>query len=136
MELLRKHRDWYNELRKANGDRWQDTGFLYIQDNGKPAHPDSVGSWLRKFSTRHNLPHIKAHKFRHTMASLLYYSGVDGIAISKRLGHAKVSTTTDIYAHIIKQADEQAAECIADAILRPQQKPSRTNKDNVIKASF
>ena len=38
--------------------------------------------------------------------------------ISKRLGHSKVSTTTDIYSHIIKQADEQAAECIADVVLR------------------
>jgi len=59
------------------------------------------------------------------MASLLYFNGVDGIAISKRLGHAKVSTTTDIYSHIIKQADEQAAESIADAILRPSQKSLR-----------
>jgi len=45
---------------------------------------------------------------------------MDSITISKRLGHAKVSTTTDIYAHIIKQADERASECIADAILRPK----------------
>mgnify|MGYP002669430176 FL=1 len=52
------------------------------------------------------------------MASLLYFNGVDGISISKRLGHSKVSTTTDIYSHIIKQADEQAAECIADVVLR------------------
>ena len=49
-----------------------------------------------------------------------YYGGMDSITISKRLGHAKVSTTTDIYAHIIKQADERASECIADAILRPK----------------
>ncbi len=43
---------------------------------------------------------------------------MDSVSISKRLGHAKVSTTTDIYSHIIEQADERAAECIADAILR------------------
>ena len=136
MELLREYKDWYSEFQAANGDRWQNSGFLFVQDNGEPAHPDSLNTWLRKFSKRHALPPINPHKFRHTMASLLYFSGVDGIAISKRLGHAKVSTTTDIYSHIIKQADEQAAESIADAILRPQQKPTRTNKDNVIKASF
>jgi integrase len=53
------------------------------------------------------------------MASLLYYNGFDSITISKRLGHAKVSTTTDIYSHIIKRADEKAADCIADVVLRP-----------------
>ena len=45
--------------------------------------------------------------------------GVAGIlSISKRLGHARVSTTTDIYSHLIAQADEAASECIADAVLR------------------
>ena len=31
-------------------------------------------------------------------------------AINSLLGHAKVSTTQNIYAHFIAQADEQAAE--------------------------
>ena len=52
------------------------------------------------------------------MASLLIYNGTDALTVSKRLGHAKVSTTTDIYSHVIKQADERAAESIADVILR------------------
>lgn len=56
------------------------------------------------------------------MASILYFNGEDSVSISKRLGHSKVSTTTDIYSHIIKQADEQNADLIADAILRPTKK--------------
>jgi len=44
--------------------------------------------------------------------------------ISKRLGHAKVSTTTDIYSHIIQQADEQAADKIAETIFRAGKKKS------------
>ena len=44
------------------------------------------------------------------------------VAVSKRLGHAKVSTTTDIYSRIIRQADEQASECLADLMLSPTQK--------------
>ena len=44
------------------------------------------------------------------------------VSVSKRLGHAKVSTTTDIYSHIIMEADEQASECLADVILRPTKK--------------
>ena len=43
---------------------------------------------------------------------------MDSVSISKRLGHSKVSTTSDIYAHIIRQADERNAECIADTVLR------------------
>lgn len=40
------------------------------------------------------------------------------MTVSKRLGHAQVSTTTDIYSHAIKEADERAAESIADVVLR------------------
>ena len=32
-------------------------------------------------------------------ASMLYFNGVDSVSISKRLGHAQVSTTANIYAH-------------------------------------
>ena len=122
MLLLADYRKWYNEQRLLNGDRWQNSGYLFVKDNGAPMNPDSLTDWLGKFSKKHDLPNVHPHKFRHTMASILYFNGVDSITISKRLGHAKVSTTTDIYSHIIKQADEAASNCIADVFLRPKNK--------------
>lgn len=119
MDLLKQYRRWYLELRLKNGDRWHDTGFLFVKDNGEPMIPDGITAWLRKFSQRHDLPHINPHAFRHTMASILINSGKDIVSVSKRLGHAKTSTTTDIYSHIIMEADEQASECLADVMLRP-----------------
>ena len=122
MELLQQYRRWYMELKLKNGDRWQDTGFLFVKENGTPMIPDGITAWLNKFSKRHDLPHINPHAFRHTMASILINSGKDVVSVSKRLGHAKVSTTTDIYSHIIMEADEQASECLADIMLRPTKK--------------
>ena len=122
MDLLKQYRGWYLEQRLKNGDRWHDTDLLFVKDNGEPMIPDSITAWLRKFSIRYGLPHINPHAFRHTMASILINEGKDVVAISKRLGHAKVSTTTDIYSHVIRQADEQASECLADVMLRPAHK--------------
>lgn len=118
MALLKQYRSHYNELRLMNGERWIDTGFVFVQDNGDRMNPDSITSWLRDFSKRHDLPHINPHAFRHTMASILINTGKDVVSVSKRLGHAKVSTTTDIYAHIIMEADADASESLADIILR------------------
>ena len=70
--------------------------------------------WMDKFSKRHNLPHINPHAFRHTMASILYFNKADSVSISKRLGHAQVSTTANIYAHIIESADQQNTDILAD----------------------
>ena len=122
IQLLKAYRAWYSELQLKNGDRWQDSGYLFVQDNGAPMNPDSLTDWLNKFSKRYGIPNVHPHKFRHTMASLLYFGGLDSITISKRLGHAKVSTTTDIYSHIIQQADEQAADRIAETIFRAGKK--------------
>lgn len=118
MVLLKKYQSWYLELKFKNGDQWHDTGYVFVQDNGKPMHPDSLTSWLGHFAKRHGLPHINPHAFRHTMASILINNGKDIVSVSKRLGHARTSTTIDIYSHIIKEADELAADCIADVVLR------------------
>lgn len=125
MALLRQYVNWYLRQRLMYGDLWNDTGYLFFQERkteniGKPIHPDAITSYCSNFSKKYGLPHINPHAFRHTMASILYFNGADSVSISKRLGHSRVSTTTDIYSHIIQKADERSAECIADVILRPE----------------
>lgn len=118
MQLLRRYRAWQAEERLRLGEYYQDQGFVFAQDNGKPMHPDSVTDWLKKFSKRHGLPHINAHAFRHTMASMLYFNGVDSVSISKRLGHAQVSTTANIYAHVMEEADQRNADILSSIFLK------------------
>lgn len=118
MQVLRAYKAWYEELRDTMGDRWQNTPYVFVRDNGTALSPDSISGWLKGFEERHGLVDVHAHKFRHSMASILINQGTDIVAVSKRLGHATVSTTTDIYSHIIKEADAKSAECIADAYLR------------------
>ena len=118
MDLLRQYRVWQLETRLANGDRWQDTPYVFTGECGGCMAPDTLSGYLTRFEKKYNLPHIHAHKFRHSLASVLYFSGADPVSISKRLGHAQVSTTQNIYSHLIEQADTQSAERIADAVFR------------------
>lgn len=118
MQLLRKYRSWQSMERLRLGEYYQNQDFVFSQDNGKPMHPDSVTDWLNKFSKRHELPHINPHAFRHTMASMLYFNGMDSVSISRRLGHAQVSTTANIYAHVIEEADQKNADILADVFLK------------------
>lgn len=118
MQLLRRYRAWQAEERLRLGEYYQNQGFVFSQDNGNPMHPDSVTDWLKKFSKRHDLPHINPHAFRHTMASMLYFHGVDSVSISKRLGHAQVSTTANIYAHVMEEADQRNADILSEVFLK------------------
>lgn len=100
IELLKELR---NEVSEAK----------YILSNDKPIHPDSISTYLTRFSNKYELPHISSHAFRHTMASLLYSEGLDPVSISSRLGHARVSITSDIYAHKINGQDIKSSETLA-----------------------
>lgn len=118
MQLLKKYKAWQTEERLRLGEYYKNQDFVFAQDNGKPMHPDSLTDWLKKFSKRHDLPHINPHAFRHTMASMLYFNGVDSVSISKRLGHAQVSTTANIYAHVMEEADQRNADILSDIFLK------------------
>ncbi|MDR2977102.1 MAG: site-specific integrase [Streptococcaceae bacterium] len=51
------------------------------------------------------IPTISLHGLRHTHASLLIYADVSIANISKRLGHSNITTTQEIYLHIIRELE-------------------------------
>ncbi len=55
-------------------------------------------------------PRIRFHDLRHTYASLLIQQGENIKYISNQMGHSNPTTTLNIYAHLIKQ-DNQEAVC-------------------------
>ena len=119
MELLKR---WQTE--QANFFRVlgiTPSGYVMTAENGQPMHPDSPTDWLAKFAKRHQLPPIHPHKFRHTQASLLISEGVDILTVSKRLGHAKVSTTLDIYSHVLAKSDEKASSTLDDLLFKEKE---------------
>lgn len=137
MELLREYRTYWLDLRRETGSELssiieiadgkgikhrQRSELLFIKDNGSyigyPMHPESITDWLDKFSYKNGLPHINPHAFRHTLASVLCLNGIDITTISKWLGHRNVTTTVNIYEHILDKGKEQVAACVADVILR------------------
>lgn len=118
MALLRQYRAWQSGERMRLAGYYQDRDFVFAADDGGPIHPSGVGKWLTNFSKRHNLPHLNPHGFRHTAASLLYFAGADAVSISARLGHSQVSTTSNIYAHVIEQSDKRNADLLEAAIFK------------------
>lgn len=46
------------------------------------------------------------------------FNGVYIVSTAKRLGHSQVSTTSDIYAHVIEQADKKNADILGDILLK------------------
>ncbi len=121
-KLLLEYKMWQNGERIKMGDKWIDTGKVFTQSTGKAIHSDTITGWFHKFVARNNLPNICVHSLRHTNASLLIANNVNITTVSKRLGHANTATTTKIYAHAIRTADEIAADTLQDILTLPNKK--------------
>jgi len=62
------------------------------------------------------LPRIRLHDTRHTAATLMLVQGIPVKVVSEILGHARASITQDIYQHVIKSQQREAATKM-DALL-------------------
>lgn len=59
------------------------------------------------------LPNTTLHDLRHYHASVLIAAGIDIVAVSRRLGHASVTTTLNTYGHLVKGRDDGSAAAAA-----------------------
>ena len=118
LALLTQLKAAQEEAKETMGDRWVDSGFVFVSDNGSRMDPSSISGWLNKFSEENGLPHIHPHAFRHTAASNMIANGVDLVTTAAELGHANASTTTTIYAHQISVARARATNVRGEVFRR------------------
>lgn len=69
---------------------------------------------------------MRPHDLRHTHVALLIAAGEDPYVISKRLGHASIRTTYDVYGHLFEGRDREAASALEEARERTLADSSRT----------
>lgn len=116
VELLKAHKAWQNEERLKLGDQWHNCDRIFTRWDGEPMRPDTITNQFREFVKAHDLPPVHLHSLRHTNATLMIAGGMNLTTVAKRLGHANTNTTTKIYAHAIKTAEEAAAEMLDDIL--------------------
>jgi integrase len=118
IHLLKDYQKWQTAYKQELGSKWIENDFLFTAWNGENINPNSFSKWFYDFIRKQNLPDISAHNLRHTNASLQIAGGVSLPVLAKRLGHSSPVTTSKIYTHAIRSADEAAAEVLQD-ILAP-----------------
>lgn len=126
--MLCEYRAWHVAGRLKMGDRWQDSGKVFTQENGDPLHPDSITGWMASFRNAYNLPYFTPHTLRHTNATLLIMQGIPIKAVSARLGHASQNTTNAVYSHAIQTVDAMASDVIGEVLSKNNFQDSNLTK--------
>lgn len=79
-------------------------------DGARPWRPDLVTRrWERLRKKAHVAERIRIHDLRHFVATELLGAGIDARTVANRLGHARTSTTLDIYWAWVPARDRDAA---------------------------
>jgi integrase len=131
--VLEEHRQRQREFKKQFGASYEDHDLIFANENGTPFRPDSVSASVSALCKTLGLPKgASLHSLRHTHASALLALGVPLMTVSKRLGHASIRTTADIYSHVIHRAEDQrAARAYDDYRQRRQTQQEAKHADRV-----
>ncbi|MCQ2538280.1 MAG: site-specific integrase [Lachnospiraceae bacterium] len=114
--ILKEHQLFQKEERLRLGSYYHDQGYVFTQENGNPMAPDSVTKFCNKQLSKLCGFYITPHMFRHAHASILLGNGIPAVAVAQRLGHSQVSTTLNIYAHALPEADALSVKTLESVL--------------------
>ena len=106
------------------------TDLVAVTVIGRPIDPKALTRRFQDVARAAGLPVIRLHDGRHTAISEMLRQGVPVHVVAARVGHARPSTTIDLYAHALPQSDRAAADVfgrsLADAMRRTDAHGLRT----------
>lgn len=110
--------DLLKQLKKIQECRdWHKKNLVFLTYLSDVPTNNAVNKSLKRAIIRAGVsPIITHHGLRHTHVSLLLHKKVNIKYISRRLGHATVSTTYDTYAHIIDEMEQVESQQTSEII--------------------
>jgi len=117
-ELLADHRDRSQVRADHAGTAIARRAFVfsYEPDGSRPWRPDGVTNRFGRLRRAAGLDHVRLHDLRHYVATTLLASGVPVSTVAGRLGHARASTTLNVYSHFVAATDQHAADVLGQLL--------------------
>jgi integrase len=116
---LQEHRRMVLERAIASGVHIGTEGYVFSRDAAgiTPWRPDYPTKQFARLRASLGLPDdLKMRTLRHFVATQMLAAGVDPRTVAGRLGHAKPSTTLDIYAAFLPARDRGAADALGELL--------------------
>jgi integrase len=117
IDELRAHRTRQLEDRLKAGPLWEEWSLVFCTQAGRPLHAPNVWQEFQKGLTKAGLPRMPLHGLRHGTATMLLAQGASAREIQAVLGHANISTTLGIYAHVAPELMRENADRMQRALV-------------------
>lgn len=89
---------------------------VFTRRAGRPLRPEYVLRHFHDLARAAGLPRIRVHDLRHFAATMMLASQVPLAMASKTMRHSTLSTTTEIYGHLLRQVGHDAVKAIETAL--------------------
>lgn len=103
------------EKEKLAHKNYVDSDYICRWEDGHLITPDYISRNFKKFLQKNNMPEIRFHDLRHSVASMMVQSEIPIERIKNWLGHSTVSTT-EIYIHLNFNANLQTKTAMEQAL--------------------
>ncbi len=100
VEALEEHREYTKLVRAAAGDRWRESGLVFTSTVGYGMDAGVVNDNLNRLLAKAEVPRIRVHDLRHTVATILLQGGAHPKLVQELLGHSTITLTLDTYSHV------------------------------------
>lgn len=113
LDVLAEHREEQWKMLAANDLRWTVDRWLFCNEHGNSYNPSSFTHAFKRMARRIGLDDARLHDARHGHATILLVAESHPKVVQDRLGHSTISTTMDIYSHVLRDLDQGAADAFA-----------------------
>lgn len=115
--MLQEHLDMLADERTYN--KWKEHGLLFPTSLGTPIGGRNLSRHYKTVLKNNELPNIRFHDLRHSCATLLISLGVHPRIVMETLRHSQISTTMNIYGHVIPEVNRDAMNQLG-ALIMPE----------------
>ncbi|WP_434302627.1 tyrosine-type recombinase/integrase [Clostridium botulinum] len=113
--------DKQSKIKKADklkcGNYYNDTDYVFTTNTGLPINENNFSKSYTSILKNAGIKHKKFHALRHTYATKLFERNVPLKTVQELLGHSDISTTADIYTHVMPAQKTSATERLNDLFL-------------------
>lgn len=100
------------KYKKDNKEFYNDNDYIFCDKFGNPLDPKLLPRNFKSVLKKAGLRKIKYHSLRHTYATRLFEADVPIKIVQALMGHSDITTTMNIYTHVMPEQKSQAAEKI------------------------
>jgi len=117
LKVLNEHYQEQSKERFEASDQWRETDLIFTSSIGTAVnYKNMLERSFKPLIKAAGVPEIRFHDLRHTAASLMLNQGVPIFKVSKILGHARPSITSDIYGHVVPNAMDGIGDMMDELI--------------------